>query len=376
MHTRLYTLLCTFCFAPALLFSQIEDPEGAFNSMTALDGVWFMPTDRGDRLEIWSLVNDSTMTGRGVRIRIENGDTVTLETMRLEWRGENVTYSVIVRGQNNNKPVAFRLTEWDRGDFLFENPEHDDPKKIRYILLSNRELQVSTEGVRNNRTVKNEFLFEREFTPGAVEFRLRGGINAFNIRGTGNLPDPKFALRPGWELGVQTAFKGRGGFITLNFELGLVGKFAHAQSEFTTFGDTSTTDYVRDVTYNTTWLVIAFTPEITLKRDGRLSIFAGPYYGLQVFSRTKGTDLPGGENKLFDANNDFKKNDLGLLAGMQYKLNFGKKDLDGILGARVNFGLANIDNLYGRDCNNGPLCNGRISFTGVSLYYSVNLVKL
>jgi hypothetical protein len=82
------------------------------------------------------------------------------------------------------------------------------------------------------------------------------------------------------------------------------------------------------------------------------------------------------ENKLYKANNDFKKTEIGLIAGMQYKVNFKNKDVDGVIGLRANLGLSDIDNLYTRYSDNAALSNGRISFFGASLYYSMNLLKL
>lgn len=374
-------LLISFFFFPSSLFSQIEDPEGIFRELRALEGTWFMPTDRGDRLESWRIQDDSTLIGRGFRIKPENGDTVTLETMRIELRDTTITYSVIARGQNQNRPVSFRLTQADYDGYVFENPAHDDPQKIRYLLLGNRELQVFTEGKRNNRTVTQEYVFEREFTPGAVEFRLRGGFNANTLRGSGTLipligaTEPEFAWRPGWELGAQAVFKGRGGFVSINCELGLAGKYSHAKSEFEVFEDSSII-YRRDGTYSTIWLTLAVAPEITFKRDGRLSLLVGPYFNVLLSSRMKGTVEPQGENKLFEANNDFKKTDLGVLAGFQYKLNFGKKDIGGKLGLRANIGLSDIDDLYVRSTNGTQQSNGRVSLLGASLYYSFNLLKL
>ena len=372
-------LLFATLLLPCAVFAQIDNPQGIFREFRALDGTWFMPTDRGDRLEIWTIVNDSTLTARALRIKPEDGDTVTLETIRLELRQDSITYYVIARGQNQNRPVGFGLTQADYEGYVFENPAHDDPKKIVYRLLGNRELQITTEGARNGRKVTNEFVFEREFSPGAVEFRIRAGINAHTLRGTGQFPPDTlfrdqslgFGYRPGWEIGTQARFKGRGGFITINVDVGLAGKFSTVASNF--YGDTVT--YVRDGTYNTTWLTIGVQPELTFRRDGRLSVFAGPYLGFLLVSRLKGIQQPDTENRLFQANNDFKKSDLGLVAGLQYKLNFGKKDLGGILGARFHLGLKNLDNLYSRDCANPALCNGQVKFQGFSLYYSVNLLK-
>jgi hypothetical protein len=114
-------------------------------------------------------------------------------------------------------------------------------------------------------------------------------------------------------------------------------------------------------------------PELTFRRDGRLSIFAGPYYARLVALTGNGVQEPAQQDKLFKVNNDFKKNDFGINLGFQYKLNFGKKDLGGLLGVRASYGLSNIDNLYSRDCIDNPsLCNGQVSFMGAALYYSVD----
>lgn len=387
MLFRNLLITATFLFAPLFLAAQIEDADIIFRELRVLNGTWFMPQDRGDRLEVWNIQNDSTLSGKGMRIKAENGDTVLLETLQLELRGQVITYYATVRGQNKNEPVGFELTLADADGYLFENPAHDNPQKIRYRLLGNRELQVTTEGKRGNRTVTEEYVFEREFTPAGLEFRVRGGLNYFNQKGTGYLASslppsmaPEYSGRLGWELGTQFTLRGSGGFISVNLEVGLIGKVSHAKSAFTVPLDTAPfyIDYKRDVTYKQAWLVLAAVPEISLRRDGRLSILAGAYYGRLLFNQTKGTELPGGENKLFDANNDFKKNDVGILAGLQYRLNFGKKDLGGKLGLRANIGLANIDNLYAERQSDGSssLYNGRVSMQGISLYYSMNLLKL
>jgi len=369
-----------FGLLPLLATAQIyaEDVKPIFRELRALNGTWFMPTDRGDRLEIWTIANDSTLVGKTVRIKPETGDTVTLDLLRLEKRDTVITFITIARGQNKTEPVRYILTSADYDGYIFENPQHDDPKKIKYRLLGNRELQINTEGQKGSRTVTNEYVFEREFSPSTKQVRLRGGLNYHNMRATGFLPNdslgnsPKFGGKPGWEIGAGVTLKGRGGFISVNIELNVIGRFASA---FSNFRDTKDTLYIRNLTYNTTWLNIAFVPEITLRRDGRLSIMAGPYVGRLLTSGGKGIQKPE-ENKLYKANNDFKKTEIGLIAGMQYKVNFKNKDVDGVIGLRANLGLSDIDNLYTRYSDNAALSNGRISFFGASLYYSMNLLKL
>jgi len=372
-------LFVAICF-PFLASAQIEDATGIFRELRALDGTWFMPTDRGDRLESWSITDDSTLTGRAMRIKPEDGDTVTLETMRIELRHDSITYYTIARGQNQNKAIGFGMTQADYEGYVFENPAHDDPKKIMYLLLSNRELQVTTEGVRSGRKVTNEAVFEREFSPGSVEFRLRAGLNASTLHGSGQFPSDTlfhpqslgYGYKPGWDIGAQFCFQGRGGFLSLQLDFGLSGKYSKVSSDF--IGDTDT--LVRDGTYNTTWFTIGVQPELTFRRDGRLSVFAGPYMGFLLGSRLKGTQLPNTDNKLFRANNDFKKIDFGLLGGFQYRMNPGKKEVGGKLGLRFQLGLKNLDNLYSTRFNNAALYNGRVTLQGVAVYYSVNLLKL
>jgi hypothetical protein len=381
MKSRSFVLfIFLILFAAADVSAQVlPDMKVIFRDLTRLEGVWFMPTDRGDRLEFWNWENDSTMIGRGCRIKPETGDTATLENLRLELRGNEIIYSAKVRGQNEGKYVPFTLTEAENDVYLFENPKHDDPQKIKYFLLEGRELQVTTEGVRNGRPTKQEFVFEREFNPASLEFRVRAGINAHQLYKINDIgAEPKFSVRPGWELGITTAFKGSGGLVTLNIDAGLVGKSHHVVSNFTVPQDTAPfmLDYVRDLTYNQTWFSFGLMPEVKLKRKGNVSILFGGYYARLMINRVKGTEEPVRNKKVFNFNNDFKKKDFGAVVGLNIKHNIGKRDLDGVFGIRAQFGLADIDNLYVRKCATGGLCNGRLGIAGVTLNYSFNLLKL
>ncbi len=45
--------------------------------------------------------------------------------------------------KNQNQPVTYHLTVADYDGYLFENPEHDDPQKIRYLLASTLQSVIS-----------------------------------------------------------------------------------------------------------------------------------------------------------------------------------------------------------------------------------------
>lgn len=92
--------------------------------------------------EIWRKVSDKTLEGEG-RI-VNNGNVSTTEWMRLVNMGNEVFY--IAKPKQNERPVAFKLTECTEQRFVFVNKEHDFPKRIEYQLKSSNKLLVSVTG--------------------------------------------------------------------------------------------------------------------------------------------------------------------------------------------------------------------------------------
>ncbi|HEY0356451.1 MAG TPA: hypothetical protein VGC29_09615, partial [Flavisolibacter sp.] len=71
-----------------------------------------------------------TMMGKGFRI-VEQ-DTLPLETVILKFVNGTISYNPTVPDQNEGKEVSFILNEIKEGQYIFQNPEHDFPKKIQY----------------------------------------------------------------------------------------------------------------------------------------------------------------------------------------------------------------------------------------------------
>lgn len=364
---------------PIALRAQIDDPQGVFETLKEMDGAWFMETERGDRMEIWDIVDDSTMTGRGLRIKLESRDTVLLETLRLELRGDSITYWALARGQNNNQAVPFQLTEVDEeGVWIFENPKHDDPVKIRYWLLDNQELQVTTEGRRNGRDTKTEFVFEREFTKGSAVLRLKVGLNWFNLLQDGNYPipnQPVFEARPGWDVGIQIPFGSQSSLLNFNVEAGFSGRYPKANASFTVLRP-DTVSYLREVGYRQIWFSLGVIPEFRFTRSGRFSILLGPTLNRLLYNDTSGNELPGGEFKTYDSNNDFRKNHLAITGGFQYRFESGRRKRDAVIGVRSFYSFGDVDNLYRRACEAlGQTCTSKVRYGGLMAYYGVNLIR-
>lgn len=107
-------------------------------------GRWENKTPEGTFSEEWKTENDSVWVGASFFIRKK--DTLFAETIRLEQKENNLFMIVTVPNQNQEKPVAFKLTSSTTDYLVFENPEHDFPKKITYKLVNKDSLFAEISG--------------------------------------------------------------------------------------------------------------------------------------------------------------------------------------------------------------------------------------
>lgn len=380
MRTRIFWMMGIALLAAQPVLAQLEGQERKiFRELTRLEGSWFMPTDRGDRIEEWTLESDSTLTGRRFRIRDTDNDTIFLESVAIERRDTSIYFVSVARNQNNNEPVRYRLTRADYDGYLFETDQIENPAKMNYVLLGNREIQITTEGRKGARVVTEEYVYEREFAKANMSFLARAGINAHTLVGQGTFlttGDPQFGWKPGWEVGTAAFFKGHGGYFGVNFDFSVMGKHAAVASAFDYVQDTVFIPYRRDATYRSVWMQLAVLPEFFPVREGPLSFLLGPYIARRVALSAKGVVEPAEGTDLFRVNDDLNKADIGILGGVQYRFSRAGKDRGSLLGIRANIGLKDLDNLYDRGCTNSAACNGQVFFRGFSLYYAMNLLKL
>lgn len=134
----------------------------AFAAMSNdLEGLRFMEGDwRGEsgkaRIEEhWIEAAGGIMLG--VSRTIVSGKTVAFEFLRIEAREDGVFYVA----QPNGRPgTDFKLTKVSAGEAVFENPQHDHPKIIRY-RLGDGTLVAEVEGDEGNQ----EFQFRKSNAP-------------------------------------------------------------------------------------------------------------------------------------------------------------------------------------------------------------------
>lgn len=118
-------------------------------------GKWENKVDEGVLSENWKRLNDSTFQAESFFIKEK--DTLHFESITLQQKGEELFYSATVKGQNNDKPVTFKMTSETDKKLVFENPKHDYPQKITYSLINKDSLVAEISGIQLGKPSSEKF---------------------------------------------------------------------------------------------------------------------------------------------------------------------------------------------------------------------------
>jgi hypothetical protein len=109
--------------------------------------------------EIWRQ-DGSILKGNGYAL---NGqDTLFDEWLVINLAANPIVYTAWVHGQNDGAGIEFKLSEATDTSWLFENSQHDFPKKIYYIRRQASTLEVFITGLDNNQVREEHFHFIRK----------------------------------------------------------------------------------------------------------------------------------------------------------------------------------------------------------------------
>ncbi|MDI5898437.1 DUF6265 family protein [Flavobacterium yafengii] len=122
-------------------------------------GNWENKSADGNLTENWEKVNDSTYQAQSYYIKEK--DTLHFESITLQQKGENLTYTATVKGQNNDKPVAFKLTIGTEKQLAFENLKHDYPQKISYTQITPDSLVAKISGIQQGKPSSEQFSMKK-----------------------------------------------------------------------------------------------------------------------------------------------------------------------------------------------------------------------
>lgn len=147
------------------LVAHLPQPDPKFSLPASdwpgliLPGVWMMNSPRGQILETWETTTKDVMTGRSYRIR--DKDTTLMETVRLIRENNEVFYVPTVVGQNDGKAVRFRMTSSNNNIFVFENPDHDYPKRVVYDFKNREVIHAWIDAGETQKEKRSDYFFHR-----------------------------------------------------------------------------------------------------------------------------------------------------------------------------------------------------------------------
>lgn len=132
---KLASLLSLFLMVSACQKSNNAEKD-LIKKADWLIGNWENKTDLGTLTENWKKINDSTFKAQSIFIK--DKDSIHNETILLEQKGEILSYTTIIKGQNDDKPIRFELLTDNENELVFENLLNDYPKKISYKKTANK----------------------------------------------------------------------------------------------------------------------------------------------------------------------------------------------------------------------------------------------
>ncbi|MBR9859694.1 hypothetical protein GYB22_02895 [bacterium] len=137
---KLATILIGICF----FYSCSQPTPYTIESLHWLEGNWQMITEQEDEsgFEVWKINEDYSLSGLGVNMKL--GDTSFTESLAIVERDSTLFY--IAEVDENPQPTLFRIDEVIEKGFTCVNENHDFPKKIKYILTDEKELEVEISG--------------------------------------------------------------------------------------------------------------------------------------------------------------------------------------------------------------------------------------
>lgn len=148
-------LLLVMCaFSQESIFTQKD-----FEKLKPIVGTWLNKRTRGDIYETWTRSSQTEFAG--MSYTLANGDTTPLEKVRLYLQGSQIVYAPVAAGQNDEKEVLFKLKSIEASRFVFENLQHDFPKRIVYDFRSSDSLYAHIEGEMQSKQRRIDYPYRR-----------------------------------------------------------------------------------------------------------------------------------------------------------------------------------------------------------------------
>ncbi len=148
-------------FIAILFFSafQFSDDRKIFKKLDVLEGIWIMNSGKRIIGEEWKKTDAELLQCKGFYVK--GKDTVITENVDLKITEKGIFYIPVVEDQNNREPVSFKLTSAENDSYVFENPQHDFPKRITYQFVSADSLHAFIDGGPASPGERQDFYFKK-----------------------------------------------------------------------------------------------------------------------------------------------------------------------------------------------------------------------
>jgi len=144
-----------------ILFSLIticlsQTETATIENFRWLAGAWI--TEQGNTVieEVWMAPQGGMMPGMGRTVFSE--DKTFFEFMRIARTDSGIYFFGSPKGENT---TPFKLTRTEHNRIEFENPQHDFPQRIIYVLASPDNLTARVEGMVNGKLEYSEWNYRR-----------------------------------------------------------------------------------------------------------------------------------------------------------------------------------------------------------------------
>lgn len=150
----LAALLVSACGGKETSSPEKKQEKSRLEKAAWLLGSWKNNSDQGTMTETW--IKDHADSYSAKTYFVIGQDTVFRELSKLEETGSNLQCVISIEGENDEKPVTFKMTKQSEQNLVFENPKHDFPQKITYQCKEDS-IIAEISGMQDGKFVKERF---------------------------------------------------------------------------------------------------------------------------------------------------------------------------------------------------------------------------
>jgi hypothetical protein len=156
---RLTLLLGVLISAAGFTRAAETSPAPAkIDAVAWLTGVWKLERNGRTTVEVWGVPAGGLMIGTSHTFTKERTMEYEFILIRPDANGV-LNYVAKPSGQPE---ASFKLVRATDRELVFENPKHDFPQKISYVLKEDGTLLAAIDGTKNGKARRVEFPYRRE----------------------------------------------------------------------------------------------------------------------------------------------------------------------------------------------------------------------